>query len=216
MALITADVLKKHFNIWAHFYKAQAGEKEYLMRSEARIIRKGKESAKTDAVIVMANPGSCSAVDKNAKFEAFPKDGGEKEFVAANPDPTQYQLMNLMERMKWNCIKIINLSDVCTGNFDEFKKFLKEFRESNNKSHSIFNEKRLKELENHLELNPTLIYAWGGEAAIKQFTRVVIEKEKKHKGLLHSERSYYRHPRPAKYADRIIWLNEMEVHLKEA
>jgi hypothetical protein len=214
MTIIKAKVLKEQFDVWAHFYKDQVGGKEYFMRSEAKIIRKGKGLAQTDAIIVMANPGSCTAIDQNTKFDTFPKEGEEKHFVAARPDPTQYQLMNLMKRMNWDCIKIFNLSNICTGNFREFKQFLKEFNEADYQSHSLSHEKRMKELTSHLELSPTLIYAWGGDSAIKDLTKIVIENEIEHNGLLHPEKLYYRHPKPAKYEDRLIWLNDMELQLK--
>ena len=159
--LIPAKILKNQFDVLAHFYMAQVGGKEYLMRSEAMIFRKGKESTRANSIIVMANPGSCSAVDQNAQFGTFRTKGAEKNFVAARPDQTQYQLMNLMERLEWDCLTIINLSDVCTGNFDEFKKFLKEFTELNYDYHSIFHENRAKELTNHFRCSHN-IYLWLG------------------------------------------------------
>ncbi|MEN8698441.1 hypothetical protein [Bacillus infantis] len=98
----------------------------------------------------MINPGGCSARDKNQKFSFLPKWGEEKLFVSAKPDKTQYQLMNLMERMHWNCITILNISDICTGNFQEFKKVLKKFYTEGYQKHSLFSEERKKELEEHL------------------------------------------------------------------
>ena len=216
MALILAEELKKQFDVWAHFYRVQLGGKDYLMRSEAKIVRKGYESYRPDTLIVMANPGSCTAVDKTADFELFPYTEEGKKFVAARPDPTQYQLMNLMVRMNWNCIKIINLSDVCTGNFKEFRQFLSEFNENDYKLHSLFCEDRGKELNNHIEGQPTLLYAWGGESAISPFVKLVEKKEWNHKGLLHAKRQYYRHPRPATYEERNKWLDEIEPILKGA
>src|SRR5579875_3180863 len=159
MTLITADELKKEFSVWAHFYMSKVEGKEYLMRSEAKIVRNGKEEKQTDAIIVMVNPGSCSAVDATTKFEEFPYNVTNKEFVEARPDQTQYQLMNLMERMQWNCMKIVNISDLVTGTYGEFKKLLRELEMIGYQRHSIFSKERIGEFKKLLEEKPILIYA---------------------------------------------------------
>lgn len=212
MTLISADELKKEFSIWAHFYMSEAGGKEYLMRSEANIFRKGKEAKQTDAIIVMVNPGSCSAVNRPTKFEAYPKNPKDKKFVESRPDQTQYQLMNLMERMKWDCLKIYNISDLVTGNYKEFKKYFKELEENGYHSNSIFSKERIEEFKITQE-RTTLIYAWGGDNIIKKYTDP-IEKEFQHTGVRHPEKGYYLHPKPAKYVDRKEWLDRIEVILK--
>ncbi|MEK4484273.1 hypothetical protein MHH81_01545 [Psychrobacillus sp. FSL H8-0484] len=215
MTLIPATILKEKFHILAHFYTTNEGGNKYLMRSEAKIVRKGKEITSVDAVIVMANPGSCLAIDQTIEFDAFPKVIEEKRFIAANPDPTQYQLMNLMERMQWDYLKIINLSDVCTGNYDQFKKYLNEFKHIEFHKHSIFHESRCAELKSHLGEESILIYAWGGNSSIKQLATRVIDEKLKQKGLILNERPYYRHPKPAKIVDRAKWLTDMESQLKK-
>ncbi|MFP7442949.1 hypothetical protein SFC50_04530 [Bacillus infantis] len=218
MKLLKADVLKERFEVKAHFYKMKIDKEEYLMRSEARILRKmHMEEEKTDAIIVMINPGGCSAKNKNQEFSFLPKWGEEKLFVAAKPDQTQYQLMNLMERMRWNCITILNISDICTGNFQEFKKVLKKFYTEGYQNHSLFSEERKKELEGHLETCSTLIYAWGKSdfRPILEMADSILKKGFKNKGLK-GEGPYFRHPKPALHKDRLEWLNEMELLLKES
>ena len=212
MMLIKAETLRKNFEVWAHFYTVRVDEKEYLMRSEAKIIRKGKETSNADAVIVMANPGSCTAIDQNAKFVSLDE---KKNFVKANPDPTQYQLMNLMERMNWDSLKIINLSDVCTGNYKEFKEYLKEFKANKFNEHTIFCERRKEELDCHIK-GANLIFAWGTNSAIKEIAKDVVDRQLVHKGLEHSQGIYYRHPKPATLQSRIRLLDCLEVQLKEA
>ena len=214
MTLISAELLKQEFDTWANFYTTKVEEVDYLMRSEAKIVRKGYESNAVDAIIVMANPGSCSAVDKNSQFSPYSSEDKQKEFVAARPDPTQYQLMNLMVRMKWNLLKIINLSDICTGNYKEFKQRLKEFEKISFYSHSIFHVSRSLELNKHLEENSTLIYAWGSDSTIKNLAQLVVDKGLANHGLHHSKNIYYRHPCPRLIEDRTKLLIDMENYLR--
>ena len=92
------------------------------MRREAKPLRIGYEQEEIDAVIVMINPGSCkptSAVKSQRAKEAIS--------MTAKPDQTQYQLMNLMERKAWSTLVMVNLSDICEGNFRNIeRKFQKK------------------------------------------------------------------------------------------
>jgi hypothetical protein len=213
MYLLNADELNKHFDVQAHFYTAIADGEKHLMRSEARITRRKINTDNLDALFVMANPGGCTAFNEHISYGEFSNE--KKELVHARPDQTQYQLMNLMERMNWDSISLINVSDICSGNFKEFIRILKLFEKENNDSHSLFAKERESELLGHLISDPILIYAWGGNKGISHLTKKVINKNYSHKGLYNSSKLYYRHPRPAKYEDRLVWVNEMELHLKE-
>lgn len=155
----------------------------------------------------------CSAVEPIAKFEAFPYDLTDKKFVASCPDQTQYQLMNLMERMQWDCMKIVNISDLVTGNYKEFKGLLTELQEIGYQRHSIFSKERIGEFKKLLEEKPILIYAWGGDKAIKKYI-APIEKKFEHIGVRHLNKGYYLHPKTAKYDDRKEWLDKLEGILK--
>ena len=64
----------------------------------------------------MLNPGSCKPI--------LAAQSGE--WTEAKPDKTQqFQLMRLMERMCWDEMKIVNLSDFCEGNRPKFLALLK-------------------------------------------------------------------------------------------
>jgi predicted Zn-dependent protease len=116
------------------------------MRSQAIILRSGHEAEKADAIVIMANPGGCVPKDSSYVYPVLHEDIRQRKFVKAKTDPTQYQLMNLMELMNFNRLYILNLSDICEGNYDNFRQYLNLFQTSKNESHSIFSQEREGEL----------------------------------------------------------------------
>ncbi|KIL46696.1 hypothetical protein KP77_28230 [Jeotgalibacillus alimentarius] len=212
MTLLYAEELKKMYEVKAHFYIRQDDPSKQLMRSEAVIHAKNASFDEPDAVIVMANPGSCFAADE-ADIPQSPDADGAKRFVRAKPDQTQYQLMNLMHRMNWKALRIINLSDFCTGNYKEFKAMLKA---ADNDSHSIFSSGRTNELEKAIQ-NRTVVIGWGQDSAIRSFAEqalTVIQKD--HYGLTFEKHPYYRHPKPQLKTDKIHWLDNMTAQLNSS
>jgi hypothetical protein len=76
--------------------------------------------------------------------------------VFVKADSMQNQLMRLMKRKKSNVISIINLSDVCSGNMDDFSEKL-SLANKYSCNHSIFSEERAAEREATLILLPLLV-----------------------------------------------------------
>ena len=212
MTLIPAEQLKKTFKVEAKFYYAQVNQERFLMRREARIFRNSIRQSTIDAVIVMVNPGSCVPEGVIGNVES-----AEAPFIPAKPDPTQYQLMNLMERKGWNVITLVNLSDICEGNIKNFISRKKEFRKAN-VDHSLFQQGNKKELEELLASANHLIFAWGASDIAQKLASQfgLFQDGKPTKSYLHAkaliqlERKYPRHPRPATKVNQIIWLDDME------
>jgi hypothetical protein len=212
MTLIPAEQLKQTFKVEAKFYYSQVGEERFLMRREARISRIDTEQTDIDAVFVMINPGSCAP---NGIVESFGAE--EAQLIPAKPDPTQYQLMNLMERKAWHIVTLVNLSDICEGNMVEFISREKEFRKAN-VDHSLFQHGNKKELEELLASANHLIFAWGASDVAQKLARQfeLFNNGKPTTSYLHAKalidtkRKYPRHPRPATIANRIVWLDDME------
>ena len=210
--LIPAEQLKKTFQVEAKFYYAQVNEERFLMRRQARVFRKGSSQSTADAVFVMINPGGCLPEESVGNTEI-----AEAKFISAKPDPTQYQLMNLMERRSWNVITLINLSDICEGNMKNFISLEKEFNKANI-AHSLFQQGNKKELKEVLTSTEHLIFAWGASDIAKKlasqfglFHNGKLTDSYLHaKALVHLDKKYPRHPKPATAANRIIWLNEIE------
>ncbi|MDE4084380.1 DUF1643 domain-containing protein [Planococcus maritimus] len=211
MSLIPAEHLKKIFSVEAKFYHVEIEGEKILMRREAHIRRNGISTTRADAVIVMINPSNCTQAGETFKS---PQDA---EWISTKPNPTQYQLMNLMERQEWNLITLINLSDICEGNMGNFKILENKFNRAG-VPHSLFQEKNAKEREALLASANHLIFAWGSTNVAKRlamefglFQKGRPEESYSHaKALVAAESGFPRHPKPATVADRVVWLQRME------
>ncbi len=214
MSLIPAEQLKQLFSVDAKFYHAEIENKTILMRREARIRRNGAYTARADAVIVMINPSNCAQAGEKANSAR------DAEWISTNPNPTQYQLMNLMERQGWNLVTLVNLSDICEGNMSKFKVIEKQFNRAG-VAHSLFQERNVEEREALLGSADQLIFAWGSSTVAKRlaaefglFRNGQAESPYEHAiAWVAAEKGFPRHPKPATVADRIIWLDQMEALL---
>lgn len=215
MSLISAEHLKQIFSVEAKFYHAELADEKILMRREARIRRNGAFATRADAVIVMINPSNCAQAGETTKSP------WEAEWIPTKPNPTQYQLMNLMERQEWNLITLINLSDICEGNIGNFKIIENKFKRTGI-SHSLFQEDNVQDREALLASADHLIFAWGSSTVAKRlavqfglFQKGSPEKSYAHaKALVATENGFPRHPKPATVVDRIVWLDKMDALLQ--
>lgn len=211
MAFIPVKNLNNTFKVNAMFYHAEVNGERFLMRREARISRKDNTQSKIDAVVVMVNPGSCLP-----ETELDNTKPGRMEMQPAKSDPTQHQLMRLMERMEWNELTIVNLSDICEGNLKNFKAIERKFK-SAGISHSIFQDVNAVQRDELLANANHLIFAWGGSDNAKRMAKEYGLYEKgrllapyEHAiSLIHPEKSYPRHPRPALKSSQLEWLEDL-------
>lgn len=207
--------LRKEFEVWASFYELEVGSETFLCRNHAYIKRKGERGPKsTNALVVMANPGSCHPADPTYKAPTAKSNFTNFPYVPVNVDPTQYQLMRLMKIMDWKEISIINLSDLCSGNMNEFKRKLKQVNDSDIKCHSIFSETRTSERLKYFENKKmNVILAWGKDRSIKRLANHalnLIPDDTKIYGLRFLNEAWaFRHPNPLIKDRCIAWLKEM-------
>lgn len=186
----------------------------YQCRNHAVILRNGyRMENQPDAVIIMANPGSCSPSDKSYIAPVVQGTIKNLNYVSVEDDQTQRQLMRLMKLMEWNVLSIINLSDLCSGNMEDFGKKLTEVERMNYKNHSIFAGDRLEEMRRLLEPKETkLILAWGSNPIIRKLAcnaRTNLPKERYIVGLPGSEKWSFRHPFPMIKDKCKVWLEDM-------
>lgn len=215
--------LKNTFDVLASFYQIELGNNKYLCRNHAVIFRKGfANQTFPDAVIVMANPGSCSPNDPTSQPPIIDGIPMNLPYVAVRVDPTQRQLMKLMNMMNWNVVSIINLSDLCAGNMTDFSEKLGQVELHSFKNHTVFSEARKGERETILHSTDSkIILAWGKHSSIKtlaceslKIISKVLQKEQQILGLPYLEpKCGYRHPNPMLKQKCEEWLKKMSQQL---
>lgn len=219
MEFWSAEQLRKEFDVLASFYQIKLGTRMYHCRSHAVIIRKGSANQEhPDALIVMANPGSCRPKDPSSQPPIIQDEFRNVPYVVVEDDPTQRQWMRLMKIMNWNVISIINLSDLCAGNMKEFGEKLSRVKQHSYKEHSIFSEARATERELLLKgSHSKIILAWGKDKLIRKLACEACKKLKKEihiYGLRYTNPSWgFRHPFPMVKQRCIEWLEEMYLQL---
>lgn len=173
-----AKELKKHYDIYGHFYELNLNEEQNRKcRSVLEIVSKAAvpgiksiEKSFPDAIVIMMNPGSSSPKegDDGTVFtedtivsDDFINDI-QRNLVKTNPDPTQYQIMRLMSHYDYDHVRVINLSDLREPDSDEFAKIIRSLE---NDAHSIFSQLRRIELEKKMirKSDAPIICAWGLE-----------------------------------------------------
>jgi hypothetical protein len=219
-----ASQLREEFDVIASFYQIEVGGEFLKCRNHAVIFRKGYANQKfPDAVVCMANPGSCCPSDSSYKLPVVEADFNKLPYISVEVDPTQWQLMRLMKVMNWNVISIVNLSDLCSGNMVDFGEKLNLVEQYSYKKHSIFDESRFREREAFLNRNfknTKVILAWGQNSIIRKLASDLLNKFEKEEqcffGLPYSTpNSGFEHPFPMLKDRCIKWLEKMSQHLNE-
>lgn len=207
--LVRKKELLKEFEVEASFYNVKIGDRVFECRNQARIKRIGFSSDKLDAMFILCNPGSCDPLKKEAIPVLDPRKD-EAPFIKANSDPTQEQIMRLMKIKQWNLISIINLSDLCSGNLEDFRTKLKDAINNSFTYHSIFSNEREDEIKKLLKSNPSIevIAGWGAEAFIKNMANEVIQHKliNNIKGWKYKNHPYYYHPNPHNHESKKEWI----------
>lgn len=124
MQLRKIEELRRDYRVLASFYKYKWHE-ELLLRNVADVMRKSEHILSIDAYLVMMNPWSCRPVDKD-NIQIIGKCGEIKESMSlAIDDPAQKVVMQLMDNMHRNRVRILNLSDISCWNSTEALKLMK-------------------------------------------------------------------------------------------
>lgn len=212
--MLSEALLKEKFTVWGKFQEIDVTGVRVLMRPEARIVRRGSSDSnindknpKADAVIVMSNPGNF-----------MPELGTEsEEWTEAKPDRAQFQLMRLMERMTWDELVIVNLSDLCEGNLGNYSSLLKRF-EVGEIAHSRFAMQPETEWTKVISSADRLLYGWGVKKEAKEMANtyglldldnMLTVHGKKPIAVWHSEKGYPKHPYPYTPERCAAWLEDM-------
>jgi len=224
MRFIYADELKKEFDVLGHFYDLHINSQKFKCRSVLEIVRKGFKELPgqgPNAVVVMMNPGSSRANDKNYKEKVFTLKEIEfknwsKELVSTRPDNAQYQIMRVMLDQDWKHVRVLNLSDLRDGSSGGFhKKFLRASTLYNYHPHSIFNQKRRKELLSSLAMKSKkiIIVAWGSLNILNGLAKEALEALDGNKiiGINNNgDKTSFRHASPYKKDLKLKWLQDIQ------
>ncbi len=216
-----AEVLKKKFSVYGHFYCNDMGNDGRLAcRSVLEIVSKNNSTCKEDilnalpdAVVIMMNPGSSVPLEVKPceVYSAATIKNLTPEYVDTKPDTTQYQIMRLMLLKEWKHVRVINLSDLRTPKSSELFKTLKKMKSL---QHSIFSKKRKSELASRLarKKKAPVICAWGLDNSLlglidmaKQALNGIAVI-----GYADNESTFqFRHASPQKKSDKLEWLDYM-------
>lgn len=223
---ISAEELKKNYDIFGHFYSVklathQVIECRSLLEISSKSLSADGQSAllnhQPDAVFIMMNPGSSQPlvkVDNSLPAELIHE--LSISLVPTRPDTTQYQVMRLMYFLNWQHVRVLNLSDLrCTKSTEFMRRYSKLEVDSGFDSHSIFAQARKNELALKLPIRreTPLILAWGLSDGLNPLIKrcmASLPQGQVVRGLLEAGTTdKYRHPLPSLQKDKLIWVDRM-------
>ncbi|MHB9130419.1 MAG: hypothetical protein ACYDBB_04920 [Armatimonadota bacterium] len=172
-----------------------------------------------DALFVMMNPGGSKPSEGYA--HSFISEGAivSEQLSTINMiptvvDDTQFILMDAMRHRCWNCIRIINLSDVSESDSKKFQsQLLDDGSYQGSLLHSIFSEQRKCELELSLSIHP-IILAWGSDCRLDGLINIAWEYIKPLRPIGWAKHYYY-HPYQRKEEKLTTWLCTINDQLDE-
>lgn len=204
---------KEDFEVNAYFYNVD----KLKFRRYLEIRRKGNDQIENDLSVIMMNPGSSKPKDVDEKISNDFLD----KFVIAHPDPTQYQIMEVMDNCNLNFAKIINLSDVRNGNSNSFYKMLNnDLKESN---HSIFDQRNNQFLVEYINPKSKFILGWGVNKQLNNLSSLALNeirnsfgKDLKLFGLKHLNNiNGYYHPLQRTKEKQIEWVKKISEQIND-
>lgn len=190
--------MKKKFKITGLYYSEQG----FKFRKYLDIKKINSTLVEPDLMVVMMNPGSSrplDGIDNNNKASE------------AVPDNTQSQIMKIMLNAGFNYARVLNLSDLREAKSKIFYEKIVEL-EAKGISHSIFDVKRIKEL-NKLWVNDVpVIYGWGVSTKLKSLAlqAIAVCQVSKPYGILKPNTTWaYYHPLPPNHHKQLEWVKEV-------
>ncbi|MFB4163920.1 DUF1643 domain-containing protein [Alteribacillus sp. JSM 102045] len=210
-----ADQLNQAFEVEGCFYKVEVNGSIFDCRSQVKINRKHRPKTKgVDAFFILTNPGSCKPEQADYSFPLVKTAREQTAFVAAKSDPTQHQMMRLMNVKSWNQVAIINLSDIRCSNMKDFQNKLAAAADQSFHHHSIFYKTRAEELTQALQTcNGLVIIGWGTNNCVRPLAQQALSTLKRQgiqlKGLKHKISPFYYHPNSQLKKRKIDWLEKI-------
>lgn len=190
--------LKQYYNCYGDFYIWNGQE----CRRRLDIILKGASATVPDFMVVMMNPGSSKPLNP-------PPHHG---YVLADPDPTQDKIMELMHHAGYEYARILNLSDLCEGNSEKFRKLLTQV--APNTDHSIFDANRTSDFKKLWVSRVPVLAAWGVHSKLEPLAKsaqaAIGHEDVRGNDKPHSAWAYY-HPKPSLHVDQAKWMKDIKL-----
>lgn len=175
-------------------------EGTYKFRKYLNIKSKNCSFHQPDLMVIMMNPGSSEPLDQN--------DNGQIETVA-KPDPTQKQIIRVMETGEFKFARVLNLSDLREPESAKFYKKLNLLR--NDKiEHSIFSKNRINDFNDLFVQNTPIIYAWGVNKKLMDLAKMAINCSNNQNANGWKKPKFdfaYYHPLPRSNKKQIEWYD---------
>jgi len=213
-----AVALLQHFAVYGRFYEEDiAGVREQL-RDRLEIAPRNYAladlvGAEPDLLVIMMNPGASRAL------EALWDPAGSQGFVAAQPDRTQYQIMQLLLAaqamgLPWRHARVLNLSDLRTPKSAEFLEKLAAY--GDNDAHSLFSATRQDECTALFRRRATpVLCAWGLSPRFADLAGRALRAAAGHPLLgLSADGLSYRHPLPQRHDLQVQWLAQLRDQIR--
>lgn len=226
MRFIYAKELKKKYTVWSSFYKLIYDDGEEIeCRSVLEIYKKPdyeklKKKDKPQVIFIMMNPGKSKPYNDDViipvmkECEIINNKEVKTHLILTKPDPTQYQIMRIMEEKQWQHVRVLNLSDCRQPKSDIFYQKVHELKvHDKNCIHSIFSKYRANEFKKHLNSSiEKVIVAWGIDEELDELIKQAISSKKINKRIgvnVNNDKIHYSHAGPQLYEDKIKWLKNI-------
>jgi hypothetical protein len=220
--------LREKFHCYGHFYTLQLTDGSLIpCRSLLEIVLAGNsldnetypKTHLPDAITIMMNPGGSEPdlsqtpgfLEEQINLNAFKSDYQAKRLIRAIPDTTQDRIMNIMNVLGWNHVRILNLSDIREVDSAFLSKHLHKFNNTDfSNNHSIFSSHRKAEIESALNIGelPLLIYGWGTEDSLEKIAEYAVAffatKPNLYVGIRQNDYYFYHPGRRKNWHDDIL------------
>ncbi|MEG3640947.1 hypothetical protein [Magnetococcus sp. PR-3] len=230
-ALRAAD-LKKQFGVYGHFYRTLLAGQEHACRSVLTLIAhdhtpstlQDLEQKEPDLLVVMMNPGSSRPLDKTYEipFVEDPTTGLEqRNWVATQPDNTQYQIMRVMAAMSYQHARVMNISDLRETKSPRLIALVKDLAEQpGGGMHALFAPGRSKECQGLMgtDRSTPVLVGWGRHKGLLPLVQQAMQtlQGRPMVGVpVEGQPMLFAHPSPMLQKMKEAWLSQIVQRLRE-
>lgn len=178
---MTKKYFESHFDLTACFYynrKEEVSQNIFPYRKYVDLSITGSSPKKFDAIFILMNPGSAASVNEGGILKKTKEKGYFEVILPIDADPTIKVIASLMEKMDYDKVRIINLSDQRASRSEEFLKGIQnagDSIEAEELKASIFHPLRKKDLKQYFIKNVPIILGWGVDQRLSRLSELCID-----------------------------------------